>query len=70
MIDYQIYEMRPDGSEWHSVPLQVNDVRGAVQSVIAGYSGHKRAAIAPDGKLLYGMGRQRPNGACDKLVDW
>lgn len=70
MLQFQIYEILPDGTEWHSVPQEVAEHRHVVQSIVAGYTGRKRAAIAPDGTLIYGMGRQRANGQAFRLRAW
>lgn len=70
MISFQIYEVRADGSEWHSVPLEVAEHHHVVQTVKAGYTRRKRAAISPEGKLLYGMSSVRPNGTCVEIKSW
>jgi hypothetical protein len=70
MLTFQIYEILPDGTEWHSVPQEVAEHRHMVQSIVAGYTGRKRAAIAPDGTLLYGLGDQQPNGRAPYLLAW
>lgn len=70
MISFQIYEVRPDGTEWHSVPQEVREPHHVAQAVVAGYTKYKRAAIAPDGTLIYGLASAMPSGRALELKAW